>query len=161
MIFTSTCSSNLNKRFTFFHVWSPTQETATGFRRLATRLNRCSTTKASGSYGGILIQKMGIFCSTSFTKVFDLHNLGKQRYIHCRFSCFSEIVSLENFCILNNSDREISIRNRITSVTLRDVPDGKHLCANTFEETSAAPSAFRPSVFALSLNLPSIVAPLA
>lgn len=86
---------------------------------------------------------MRVLRSPTFAKVLHLHDLREHRYIQCRCCSLREIVSLKDFFVLN-----CNIQENWQCEEIGNVPDGKHLCASTFEGTSVGLWAFRPSVVA-------------
>ena len=85
---------------TFFHVRASTKETTSTIRTLPSCFDGTSTAKSTTSHCCILVHQVSVFRPSALTKVFYLHDLWKQRYIHGRFCCLSIIVPLDNLLVL-------------------------------------------------------------
>lgn len=116
------------------------QETAASLRAGSTGLNRTCPAEPSHRSGGILIEQMGILCPTSFAKVLHLHDFRQHRNIHSRLCGLCKVVSLEDFFVLEKSERDST---RVT----RYLPGGKRPCASIFAGIFVGLSVFPPSTF--------------
>lgn len=107
------------KSYTFLEMRAATEETSSAICRFSTTLNGTCSAETAVAGRGVLVQQMCVFRSSTFTKVFHLHDLRQSRDVDCRLRLLRKVVSFENVRILIIVQDQDPSRARCTKIESR------------------------------------------